>query len=189
MGLTGELTEEQRKQLTMVKTSANHLLALINDVIDLSKIEGGKLEPLIEEFDLSTVVQEVKDSFKVAEDDKGLKMPLKMPEGLVIRSDERRVKQIMVNLVGNAVKFTEEGEIEIKVIKKDKKVEVSVRDTGIGIKKEHMDMLFKAFSQIPVEGRPKEGTGLGLYLSKKIADLLGGRISVESEFGKGSEFT
>ncbi|MBW2115986.1 MAG: hypothetical protein JRH04_14425 [Deltaproteobacteria bacterium] len=114
-------------------------------------------------------------------------MPLKMPEGLVIRSDERRVKQIMVNLLGNAVKFTEEGEIEIKVIKKDKKVEVSVRDTGIGIKKEHMDMLFKAFSQIPVEGRPKEGTGLGLYLSKKIADLLGGRISVESEFGKGSE--
>ncbi|MBW2115988.1 MAG: cache domain-containing protein [Deltaproteobacteria bacterium] len=166
MGLTGELTEEQRKHLlTMVKTSANHLLALINDVIDLSKIEGGKLEPLIEEFDL----------------------PLEMPEGLVIKSDERRVKQIMVNLVGNAVKFTEEGEIEIKVVKKDEKVEVSVRDTGIGIKKEHMGMLFKAFSQITIEGRPKEGTGLGLYLSKKIADLLGGRISVESEFGKGSE--
>ncbi|MBW1732744.1 MAG: hypothetical protein JRJ75_18110 [Deltaproteobacteria bacterium] len=132
-------------------------------------------------------MQEVKDSFKVAEDDKGLKMPLEMPEGLVIKSDERRVKQIMVNLVGNAVKFTEEGEIEIKVVKKDEKVEVSVRDTGIGIKKEHMGMLFKAFSQITIEGRPKEGTGLGLYLSKKIADLLGGRISVESEFGKGSE--
>jgi len=188
-GMTGEITEEQRKQLTMVKNSANHLLSLINDIIDLSKIEAGKVELAIEEFDLSGLVQEVKDSFTVAVAEKGLKMPLKMPDRLVIESDERRVKQVLVNFVGNAVKFTDEGEIEIKVVKKDGMVEVSVRDTGIGIRKEDMDRLFKPFSQVPAEDRSKEGTGLGLYLSKKIAELLGGEIKAESEFGKGSVFT
>jgi PAS domain S-box-containing protein len=188
-GMTGEITEEQRKQLTMVKSSANHLLDLINDIIDLSKIEAGKVELAIEEFDLSTIVQEVKDSFTVAVAEKGLKMPLKMPDRLVIESDERRVKQVLVNLVGNAVKFTDEGEIEIKAARMDGMVEVSVSDTGIGIRKEDMDRLFKPFSQVPSEDRAKEGTGLGLYLSKKIAELLGGEIKAESELGKGSVFT
>ncbi|MCD6386546.1 GAF domain-containing sensor histidine kinase, partial [Candidatus Sumerlaeota bacterium] len=188
-GMAGEITEEQRKQLTMVKNSANHLLALITDVIDVSKIEAGKVELAIEEFDLSILLQEVKDSITVAVEKKDLKMSLEMPEKLVIKSDERRVKQIIVNLISNAVKFTDEGEIEAKVTKKDNMVEVSVRDTGIGIRKEHMDRLFKAFSQIPVEGTPKESTGLGLYLSQKIADLLGGKITAESEFARGSEFT
>lgn len=95
-----------------------------------------------------------------------------------------------MNLLSNAVKFTDRGEIEIKVRKKDGRVEVSVRDTGIGIREEDMNKLFKAFSQIYVEGRPKqEGTGLGIYLSKKIAGLLGGEIKANSEFGTGSEFT
>ena len=187
-GIAGEITEEQIKQLTFVKNSANHLLALINDIIDVSKIEAGNVELFIEEFDLSSLLQEVKDSLTVAADKKGLKMPLNMPEKLVIKSDERRVKQIIVNLVGNAVKFTDKGKIDVKVEKKDKMVEVSVRDTGIGMREEDLDGLFKAFSQIHV-GRTEEGTGLGLYLSKKIADLLGGDISAESEFGKGSKFT
>ena len=189
-GMTGEITEEQRKQLTIVKNSAHHLLALINDIIDMSKIEAGKVELAIEEFDLSTLVQEVKDSFIVTVTDKGIKMSLKTPETLTIESDERRTKQVIANLVGNAVKFTDSEGIEIIVAKKDGLAEVSVRDTGIGIRKEDMVMLFKAFSQIPAEDRPKqEGTGLGLYLSKKIADLLGGEIKAESEFGKGSVFT
>jgi len=189
MGMTGDLTEEQRKQMTLVKNSANHLLNLINDIIDKSKIEAGKAEVLVEQFDLSTIMQEVMDSLKVAADKKGLEMPLKLPKELLIKSDERRVKQIIVNLVGNAVKFTDKGEVEMKVAEKDGMVEVSVRDTGPGIKKEHMDKLFKAFSQIPTEGEIKEGTGLGLHLSRKIAGLLGGEISAESEFGKGSTFT
>ncbi len=189
MGMAGEVTEEQSKQLTMVKNSAKHLLALVNDIIDSSKIEAGKAELLIEEFDLSNVLQEVKDSFRVAVEEEGLRMSLEAPERLPIQSDERRVKQIIVNLVANAVKFTEDGEIEIRAAKAGEGVEVSVRDTGPGIRNEHMDRLFKAFSQIPNEGELKEGTGLGLYLSKKIADLLGGRISAESEFGKGSKFT
>ena len=189
-GMSGELNEEQRKQLTMVKNSANHLLALINDIIDVSKIEAGKVELRIEEFDLSALVQDVENSFRVAAEKKGLKMSLEMPKTLTIKSDERRTKQVLVNLVGNAVKFTDRGEIEIKVAEKDRKVEVSVRDTGIGMRKEDMDRLFKAFSQVSSEDRLRqEGTGLGLYLSKKIVDLLGGEIKAESEFGKGSVFT
>ncbi len=93
-----------------------------------------------------------------------------------------------MNLVGNAVKFTDKGKIDIKAEKKDEMVEVSVKDTGIGMRQEDVDKLFKAFSQIPIGGRTEEGTGLGLYLSRKIADLLGGKIWAESEFGKGSKF-
>lgn len=188
MGMAGELKTEQKKQLTMVKSSADHLLALINDIIDLSKIEAGKVEVLAKEFDLSTIVKEVKDSFLVALDEKGLKMPIEMPNKLSVESDERRVKQIIVNLVGNAVKFTEQGEIGIAVAKRDGIIEVSVRDTGIGIKKEHLDRLFTAFSQVSTEGAISEGSGLGLYLSQKIAELLGGRITAKSELGRGSEF-
>jgi len=187
--MSGEINEEQRKQLTLVKNSANHLLNLINDVIDISKIEAGKVEIAIEEFDLSVLAQEIKDSFAVAVDKKGLELSLKAPPTLVIESDERRTKQILVNFVSNAVKFTDRGEIEIKVTKRDEVAEISVRDTGIGIRKEDMGKLFKTFSRITTKGRIEEGTGLGLYLSKKIAYLLGGDITAESEFGKGSVFT
>jgi len=189
-GLTGEITEEQRRQLTMVKNSANHLLALINDIIDVSKIETGKVKLDIKEFDLSKLVQDIKDFFAIALNKKGLKISVEAPENLIIESDERRTKQVIVNLIGNAIKFTEKGEIKIKVTRKDEMIEVSVKDTGIGIKKEDLDKLFKPFSQAPSEERaPQEGTGLGLYLSKKIIELLGGEITVRSEFGKGSVFS
>jgi signal transduction histidine kinase len=188
-GISGEITEDQRKELTMVKNSADHLSVLINDVIDVSEIEADQIELAIEELDLADLIQEVRDSFKVAVDEKGLKMSLKTPERLIIKSDSRRAKQVIINLVSNAVKFTDKGEIAINAAKKDKGVEVSVADTGIGIKKENMKKLFKQFSRIHIAGRTRrEGTGLGLYLSKKIADLLGGEIKVKSEFGKGSKF-
>ena len=189
-GMSGEITGDQRKELTMVKNSANHLLTLINDVIDVSKIETDRVELFIEEFNFADLMQEAKESFKVAVDEKNLKLSLEMPERLIIKGDERRIKQIIINLMSNAVKFTDRGEIEIKVKKKDEEVKVSVTDAGIGIKKENIDKLFKQFSRIYVEGRPvTEGTGLGLYLSKKIVDLLGGQLKAESEFGKGSMFT
>jgi len=187
--MSGEINEEQRKQLTLVKNSANHLLALINDVIDISKIEAGKVKIALEEFDLSVLAQEIKDSFAVAVDKKGLELSLNTPPTLIIESDKRRTEQVLVNFVSNAVKFTDRGEIEIKIVKKEKTAEISVRDTGVGVKKEDMNKLFKDFSRIPVKDRTIEGTGLGLYLSKKIADLLGGEIKAESEFGKGSVFT
>ena len=189
-GISGEITDDQRKELTMVKDNANHLLTLINDVIDVSKIESGQIEPFIEEFDFADLMQEVKELFKVAVDEKGLDLSLRMPEGLIIKSDERRVKQVVMNLVSNALKFTDKGKIEINVMEKDGMGEVSVADTGIGIRKEDMDKLFKQFSRIHIKDRPAvEGTGLGLYLSQKIATILGGEIKAESEFGKGSVFT
>lgn len=188
-GISGEITEVQRKELTMVKNSADLLLALINDVIDVSKIEADQVEFVIGEFDLADLMQEVRDFFTVSVDKKGTHLFIETPERLIIKSDRRRTKQVVMNLVSNAVKFTEEGEITVKAAKKDEGIEVSVVDTGIGIKKENIEMLFKQFSRIHVEGMTRvEGTGLGLYLSKKIANLLGGEISAESEFKKGSKF-
>ena len=188
-GISGEITEDQRKELTMVKNSAIHLLDLINDVIDVSKIETNKVELFISDFNLSDIVKELRDSFASAVEEKGLKISLKTPKRMVIKSDKRRVKQVIINYISNAVKFTDRGEVEIKVVKKDGKAEVSVRDTGIGIEKKNMDKLFEAFSRIRTVGVLREGSGLGLYLTRKISDLLGGKVSAESEFGKGSKFT
>jgi len=189
-GMVGEVSDEQRKQLSMVKNSASHLLSLINDIIDISKIEAGKVEIYIHKFELLSVVKEVISSFTVLANEKNLKMDLRMSKKIVVESDERRIKQILVNFVSNAIKFTEKGSVHVCVHQDpDSAVEISVADTGIGIKKEHMGKLFKAFSRIPVEGVIKEGTGLGLYLSRKIAELLGCEIKVDSEFGKGSVFT
>jgi len=187
--ISGEINQEQRRQFTLVKKNANHLLSLISDVLDINKIEAGKAEMIIEEFDLSALSQEIKDNFRIAADKKGLELSFEIPPTLLIESDMRRTKQILVNLLSNALKFTDRGEIKIKVIPRDETVEVSVRDSGSGIKKEDMHKLFNAFSQIPNQGRIEEGTGLGLYLSKKNAHLLGGDILVESEPGKGSVFT
>ena len=188
-GMSGEINQEQRKQLSLVKNSANHLLDLINDVIDISKIEADKVELYIQEFDLASLLQEVKNSFTVTAEEKGLQLFLQTPPVLLIESDERRTKQVLVNFISNALKFTDKGEIKITIVKKDKIAVISVRDSGIGMKKEDMGKLFQAFSRIIVPGRLTEGTGLGLYLSKKIADLLAGNITAESEYGKGSTFT
>jgi len=190
MGMSGPISDTQKKQLGMVRNSANHLLALINDVIDVSKIETGKVEMDIEGFDLSVLAREVMESFAVTASDKGLRLDLKVDEEVSVRSDRRRVRQIMVNLVGNAVKFTEAGAVAILVSETETGVEIKVRDTGIGMNPEDMERLFEAFSRIHIQGRPVvEGTGLGLYLSRRIAALLGGEITATSEFGRGSEFT
>jgi signal transduction histidine kinase len=163
---------------------------LITDVIDVSRIEANHVKLDIKEFDFSDMMRGVRDSFKVATDEKGLKLILEMPEKLTVESDERRIKQVIMNFISNAMKFTDKGTIEIRVAERDGKVKVSVKDTGIGMKKENMNMLFKQFSRIHEAGRPIEkGTGLGLYISKKVSDLLGGKLKVESTYGVGSKFT
>jgi PAS domain S-box-containing protein len=190
MGMSGEISAVQKKQLVMVKNSANHLLELINDVIDVSKIEAGKTDLSIKAFDLSDLALQVKESFAVAAADKGLNLECRTGGAAEVTSDRRRVRQILVNLVGNAVKFTETGTVAISVAQTGKGVEIKVRDTGIGMDREDMERLFLAFSRIHIQGRPiVEGTGLGLYLSRRIAALLGGEITAESEPGRGSEFT
>jgi signal transduction histidine kinase len=187
-GLAGELNEEQKKQLEMVYGSSKHLLALINDLLDISKIETGELEPDIEEFNLADAGIAVRDSLKPKAEDKELKLIWDMPDITVV-SDERRFKQILVNLVNNAIKFTQAGEVEVKAIEKDKNIEVLVKDTGIGIKKEDLHKLFAPFTQLEYTVSEEKGTGLGLYLVRNLARLLNGDIRVESEYGKGSSFT
>lgn len=189
-GMVGKISDEQRKQLTMVKSSSTHLLSLINDIIDVSKVEAGKVDIYVKKFDLLSITKEIINSFTVLTKEKDLKIDLEMPKKIMVESDERRVKQILVNFVSNAIKFTDKGSVSVCVLQiSDSAIEISVADTGIGIKNEDMDKLFKAFSRIPVEGVIKEGTGLGLYLSRKISELLGGEIKAESEFGKGTVFT
>lgn len=188
-GLVGELNEEQKKQLKMVKSSSQHLLALVNDVIDISKIEAGKTKVQVEEFDLAEVIEEVKETFSVTARDENIHFQVDGPEELIMRSDRRRVKQVVMNFTSNAFKYTQEGEVTIIYKQKERMAEISVTDTGSGIPDSEMDKLFKAFSQVDQKNRAKEGTGLGLYLSRKIAHMLGGTVTAESELGKGSTFT
>jgi len=190
-GMVGEINEEQRSQLTLVKCSADHLLSLINDVLDISKIEAGKVELSLEEFRLDDVIGGVVESFSPIANLKSIGVVEEVPKGITLFSDRRRVKQVLMNLVSNAVKFTEQGGVKIVArVLRDDILEVSVIDTGTGIRKEDMNRLFVPFQQVDESLTKKhEGTGLGLHLTQKLVTLLGGNISVKSEYGKGSEFT
>ncbi|MHA2282982.1 MAG: sensor histidine kinase [Promethearchaeota archaeon] len=187
-GQVGEINEEQRKALKIILNSANNLHELIDDAIDVNKIEANKLAIRKGKYNLVEEILILKETFEIAADKKGLELVIDTPEHLRIYNDKNRINQILVNLIGNAIKFTEEGKISVIIQRSNGNVEVSVKDTGPGIKKEDLEKLFKPFSRIIVPGKFKEGTGLGLYLSQKLANLLGGELIVESEFGKGSTF-
>ncbi len=190
-GLAGELNDEQRRQLTIIKSSARHLLDLINDVLDISKIEADRVELSPEEFQLEDVINDVVHTFSPMVSQKGLELVTEIPGGLSLFCDKRRLKQAVINLVSNAVKFTEKGTIKISARVLDgAKLELNVSDTGMGIKQEDMTMLFEPFQQIGASlTKRHEGTGLGLYLTRKLANLLGGGITAKSRYGQGSEFT
>lgn len=190
-GFSGPLNKEQSKQLTMVKNSAYHLLSLINDILDISKIESGQLNINVAPFDMSKSIEITTNTIRSFADKKGLKIDIYVDPLLsTIVSDERRVEQILFNLLSNAVKFTEKGEIKVECYIEDECVTTRVIDTGIGIKQEDMESLFKPFVQLENGlSRRYEGTGLGLSISKKLVEILGGKIYAKSEFGKGSTFT
>ncbi|MFH0988631.1 MAG: PAS domain S-box protein [bacterium] len=189
--MAGPLNEEQSKQLTMVSGSAHHLLELINDVLDISKIEAGQLQISKKPFDLRMIFLTVVETSLPAAEKKGisLRMEIGLDVGVIV-SDQRRVEQILINLINNAIKFTERGEIHITCRGRDGWIETSVRDTGIGIRAENIDKLFQPFQQMETGlTRSYEGTGLGLSICKNLLELLGGTITVESEYGMGSTFT
>ena len=190
-GLVGELNPEQDKQLHMVQNSAKHLLELINDVLDISKIEAEQMSIFIEQFDLHALIEQVVRSVTPLADRKHL--PLRMeisPQVGQISSDRRRVEQILINLLNNAIKFTDQGEVLLRSEVNDSFIETRISDTGIGIKEEDLKLLFKPFQQVNTGlSRQYEGTGLGLAICKRLVEKLGGEISVESEWGKGSTFT
>lgn len=201
-GLAGPLNPEQATQLTIVQGSARHLLALINDVLDISKIEAGKFEVRAERIDLRAMIERVNASIKPLADKKGLTLTVTVSPALnQIVSDRLRVEQILLNLLSNAVKFTEHGGVTLTVDTvaglqsasgpaPDPAVRFRVSDSGLGIKAEELATLFEAFRQAE-GGRAHaiEGTGLGLAISRRLATLLGGDISAVSEWGEGSTFT
>ena len=190
-GLAGPLNDEQALQLGMVSKSAQHLLDLINDVLDISKIEAGQLKVSAEAVDIRQTIDKAIQTVTPMAQKKGLALIVNIaPDVGRISSDERRLEQIIINLVNNAIKFTEQGEVRLECeIRKDEVV-ISVIDTGIGIKPEDIDNLFEPFHQIDSGlTRKHEGTGLGLSICRRLVEMLGGKIWVESEWGQGSVFT
>jgi signal transduction histidine kinase len=189
-GMVGTLNDEQRKQLGMVRGSAQHLLSLITDVLDISKIEAGQLKVLHEPFDLVQTVEKAVDSARPLAEKKGLELACILSPGVgAMTGDRRRVEQILLNLISNAVKFTEKGSITITCGPEEKGVAVRVTDTGIGIRPEDLGLIFKPFQQIDSGmTRKYEGTGLGLSISRRLVELMGGRIWVTSVPGSGSTF-
>jgi len=201
-GLAGPLNPEQTKQLGMVRSSARHLLELINDVLDISKIEAGQLEIHVEPFDLRDLIERVVTLVKPLADKKALTLTVAATKGpLEIVGDRRRLQQILTNLLNNAIKFTDHGSVTLTVestwndgrlpeTASRPVVRLSVADTGIGIRPEDLATLFQPFRQIDSGlARQHEGTGLGLAICRRLAALMGGEISATSEWQKGSTFT
>lgn len=189
--LPGKLNEEQRKQLSMVKKSSEHLLELINDVLDLSKIEAGEFKLSYEIFNVYPFIEDIINTVIPLVQKKGLEFDFYIDKRIQnINCDKRRLKQIIINLLSNAIKFTEKGKISLNIEKNDDMISFSITDTGIGIKDEDKNLLFKPFSQINQGlNRAYEGTGLGLSICKKMIELFNGKIEVQSEFGIGSKFS
>ncbi len=189
-GFAGPVNEEQKKQLGLVFGSAKHLLSLINDLLDLSRIEAGKVDLDQEPFNFVEVVDEVVQNLTPLAQQKQLTLAAELPgPEIPMVGDRKRSFQVLLNLANNAVKFTEHGKITITAATEGDKLRVWVADTGIGIKPEQMGMLFEAFRQLDgTAKRMYEGTGLGLHLCRRLLTLMHGEIGVESEFGKGSRF-
>ncbi|MCX7634475.1 MAG: ATP-binding protein [Syntrophales bacterium] len=189
-GHVGPLNEEQRKQLGMVRSSSLHLLALINDVLDLSKIEAGQLTLAEEDVELPGVIEKVRQTIQPLAQGKGLTLETRIaPDIGTIRADRRRLEQILLNLLNNAVKFTEKGSITVVCAQDERDVIFQVIDTGIGIREEDQETVFLPFRQIDSGiSRRYEGTGLGLSITKRLVELMGGKIWVTSRLGAGSTF-
>jgi signal transduction histidine kinase/HAMP domain-containing protein len=189
--LAGPLSGEQKKQMGMVQNSARHLLDLINDVLDISKIEAGQLELSSEPFDFRASVDKAVNIVGPLAEKKGLPIKLNIDSAIgEIRSDRRRVEQILINLLNNAIKFTDAGEVSVSAKMDDGRIVTTVKDTGIGIKPEEMDNLFREFRQLDTGlSRRYEGTGLGLSICKKLVGMMGGDIRAQSDGpGQGSSF-
>ena len=194
MKLPGPLNADQEQQLNIVQSSARHLLSLINDMLDLAKIESDKIEAYLEPVSVASVVVEVVESLRSSAEAKKLDLEVSTGpyEELVVPTDRRALHQILLNLVGNAIKYTPAGTVRIdgSVAGRDATLSLRVTDTGVGIKPDDLARLFQAFEQLdPSSTRRFEGAGLGLYLSRKLATLVGGALSVESAYGHGSTFT
>ncbi|MEK7862821.1 MAG: HAMP domain-containing sensor histidine kinase, partial [Chloroflexota bacterium] len=186
----GPLNEKQEEYLRDVRSSGGHLLALINDILDLSKVEAGKMELDPTTFSLPALVDATIGMVRERASRRGIRLTTALEEAPPVVADERKVKQVLLNLLTNAIKFTPEGgEVHVAVARTPAAVQVSVRDTGVGIASSDQARIFEEFAQTKHGRQAAEGTGLGLTLTKRIVELHGGRIWVESTPGQGSTFT
>ncbi|PHV31816.1 MULTISPECIES: hybrid sensor histidine kinase/response regulator [Janthinobacterium] len=198
MKLPGPLTSDQDKQLNTIRASARHLLSLINDILDVAKIEAGKLTLSIEPVHCQELMADVADTLRPLAQQKGLALELELGEPgqspAIIDTDRRALTQILINLLNNAIKFTEQGTVRISLSQRDEDgvqvTEMSIADSGAGIKEEDQAKLFQAFSQLDsTSTRHVEGAGLGLYLCQNLANAIGGALFFNSDYGSGSTFT
>jgi signal transduction histidine kinase len=187
----GTLNEKQEEYSKDINASGQHLLSLINDILDLSKIEAGRMELELSDFHLSTALDSALTLVRERAGRRSIALHLSVDERLgQMRGDERKVRQVVLNLLSNAIKFTPEGgRIEVAAVAKDGLVEVSVSDTGVGIAPEDQEAVFEEFRQVGTADKKVEGTGLGLTLCRKFVELHGGKIWVKSQVGVGSTFT
>jgi signal transduction histidine kinase len=189
-GIYGVLPEQAQGVLERVQNNGKHLLALINDVLDLAKIEAGQLSLTLEDYALAEVVRSVVTATEPLATAKGLKFAALVQDGMPLaHGDARRVSQVLLNLAGNAIKFTDQGEVEINASVANGQFVLTVRDTGPGIADADQERIFGEFQQIEnTHTQKKGGTGLGLAISKRMVEMQGGIISVESALGRGSTF-
>ncbi len=189
-GIDGPINDQQQRDLEAIHGSGQHLLGLINDILDISKIEAGKMELNFADVDLAEVVEGVMSTAIALVKDKPVDLQQFVPDELPsITADERRVRQVLLNLVSNAAKFTEEGYVRVEAERQDSKVLVSVSDTGSGIPQDKLEEMFEPFTQVDSSStREHEGTGLGLTITRSFVDLHGGEVWAESEVGVGSTF-
>jgi signal transduction histidine kinase len=187
----GDLNEKQEDYLKDIHSSGTHLLALITDILDLSKIEAGRMELEPTAFHLPTALDNALTLVRERAGRRGIALRMNAHELIdQVEADERKVRQVVLNLLSNAIKFTPEGgRIEVAAVPRDGFVEVSVSDTGVGIAPEDQETIFEEFRQVGTAEKKAEGTGLGLTLCRKLVDLHGGKIWVKSQLGAGSTFT
>ena len=193
-GLGGSLTAEQERQLSVVKTSGLHLLSLLNNLLDFAKLEAGKVAIYFERVSCNAIVEEVATMLKPLATAKHLKLTVVAPKkNLDLETDRRALSQILINLVGNGIKYTDAGEVRIELLRKGtgdrREVHFNVADTGPGIPLSDQDKLFQRFKRMDANDSPTKGSGLGLFVSKRLAQLIGASISFKSTPGNGSVFT
>ena len=188
--LKGPLNEDQKRFVAHIQRDSTHLLELINEVLDLSKIEAGRLQLQRRSFDISEAIEEVLSSIRHQAQAKSIRIETNMETGVAIDADHLRFKQILFNLLNNAVKFSSDGgQVRVDSLRNGSSVEISVSDTGIGIPQEEQQSVFEKFHQVREANTMREGTGLGLAITRALVEQHGGRIWLESEIGKGSRFT